>query len=342
MNGFERIDSSLRGNKSDKVPIMLHNFMMAAKESNISMQEYRNSPKQIARCFIEAIEKYSYDGIVVDIDTATLAGAVGVPIEFPENTPARTKKGCLDRLADIRELKTVDIQNYRYVQNWLEATSLLKDYFVDQIFIRGNCDQSPFSLAGLIRGMQSWMMDLLDPTKHDLAHELLEHCTKITTQFVDLMAETGAHGLSNGDSLAGPDMISPDMYKEFALPYQKRVIDSAHQRGLPYILHICGNTNLILSDMISSGADGLELDYKTDINLVHDKMKEKTTFLGNLDPSNVLALGSIKLIEQKTSDLLGVFSDEPRFILNAGCAIPAETPSNNLKAMIKVAREYKI
>jgi uroporphyrinogen-III decarboxylase len=31
------------------------------------------------------------------------------------------------------------------------------------------------------------------------------------------------------------------------------------------VLHICGCTDRILDDMIASGADGLELDYKTDV-----------------------------------------------------------------------------
>ena len=60
---------------------------------------------------------------------------------------------------------------------------------------------------------------------------------------------------------------------------------------------------------------------------------------GNIDPNAVLALGTPQLVEEKTRELLGIFADTPRFILNAGCAIPATTPSENLKAMIRAARE---
>lgn len=34
-------------------------------------------------------------------------------------------------------------------------------------------------------------------------------------------------------------------------------------------------------------------------------------------------------------ELLAVFADTPRFILNAGSAIPATTPGENLRAMIR-------
>jgi len=33
MNGYERITAALRGERPDRVPVMLHNFMMAAREA---------------------------------------------------------------------------------------------------------------------------------------------------------------------------------------------------------------------------------------------------------------------------------------------------------------------
>jgi uroporphyrinogen decarboxylase len=69
-------------------------------------------------------------------------------------------------------------------------------------------------------------------------------------------------------------------------------------------------------------------------------MRDRAVFIGNIDPSGVLALGTPAMVEQKTRELLSIFSDTPRFILNAGCAIPPITPSENLKAMISTARGF--
>lgn len=35
MNGYERITAVLKGETPDKVPVMLHNFLMAVKEYGI-------------------------------------------------------------------------------------------------------------------------------------------------------------------------------------------------------------------------------------------------------------------------------------------------------------------
>lgn len=339
MTGYERIQAALSGKKPDKTPIMLHNFMMAAKEAGYTMAQYRNDPKIIAECFIRAVEKYQYDGVLVDLDTVTLAGACGVEIDFPENEPARSHTGCLSSLAEVEQLKPVDIQSYKYANIWCEAVSLLKSYFKEEIYIRGNCDQAPFSLATMIRGVESMMMDLcLEDEKRVFA--LLDYCNEATTQFIRMMKEAGADMVSNGDSPAGPSMLSPDMYGKFALPYEKKVCEYAHQLNIPYMLHICGNTDIILDRMVTTGADALELDYKTDFRKAEEMMRRQIAFSGNIDPSGVIALGTPELVREKTIELLEFFKDNPRLILNAGCAIPSITPQENLFAMISAAREF--
>jgi len=340
MNGYQRIVSALQGKQPDMVPVMLHNFMMAACEAGLTMEQFRNDPQEMARAFIEAVEKYEYDGIMIDVDTVTLAGAAGVPIDFPVDQPAQAAGARIQSLEELNDLEPVDIRNHRGVQVWLEATSILCRHFGKDIFIRGNCDQSPFTLASLIRGLEPWMLDLANGDRHELVHKLLDYATGITLQFIELMSETGAHMTSNGDSVAGPELISPAMFRTFALPYEKVIVDKSHALGLPYFLHICGNTSRIIDAMLETGSDGLELDYKTDALLAHAKMKDRTVFIGNIDPSGVLALGSPQLVEETTRELLTVFADTPRFILNAGCAIPPITPPENLRAMISTARSF--
>jgi uroporphyrinogen decarboxylase len=116
MNGHQRIAAALAGRQPDSTPVMLHNFMMAAREAGVSMSQYRTDPRQIARSHIELVEKYGYDGILVDVDTATLAGAAGVPTEFPEDEPAVCRGVRLESLEDVDHLEPVDVGGYWGVQ----------------------------------------------------------------------------------------------------------------------------------------------------------------------------------------------------------------------------------
>src|ERR1035438_976338 len=108
MNGRQRIDAALKGEWPDRTPLMLHNFMMAAREAGVTMQQFREDPVVMASVFGQAAERYGIDGILVGVDTATLSGAVGVHVDFPEDNPARFHGGFMKSLEEVRDLKPVD------------------------------------------------------------------------------------------------------------------------------------------------------------------------------------------------------------------------------------------
>ncbi|MCK4992426.1 MAG: hypothetical protein KAS29_18135, partial [Bacteroidales bacterium] len=146
MTGTERIQAALKGKWTDRRPVMLHNFMMAAHEEGISMKEFGAYPQSAAKAFINAAEKYDVDGLLIDVSTATLAGSLGVPVDYPEDEPARTHGTLITSLEEIQDLSPVDVASDKGIQHWLEITRIVKDYFGEEKYIRGNCDQAPFSL----------------------------------------------------------------------------------------------------------------------------------------------------------------------------------------------------
>jgi uroporphyrinogen decarboxylase len=89
--------------------------------------------------------------------------------------------------------------------------------------------------------------------------------------------------------------------------------------------------------MKNTNTNALELDYKTDIRKILNTCIDSTTFIGNIDPSGILAMGTLEDVERVTTELLNIYKNSPRLILNAGCAIPAETPAENIRKMIEIA-----
>jgi uroporphyrinogen decarboxylase len=130
------------------------------------------------------------------------------------------------------------------------------------------------------------------------------------------------------------------MYKLYAFPFEKRIIDFAHKMTLPYALHICGNTEIILKQMTKTGADALELDHKTDIYKIHKICQNKVTLIGTIDPSGILAMGSTEDVERKALDILQIYKNSPKFIMNAGCALPPNVPSDNIRCLIEITHSY--
>jgi uroporphyrinogen decarboxylase len=84
---------------------------------------------------------------------------------------------------------------------------------------------------------------------------------------------------------------------------------------------------------------GFELDYKTDAVKAKQTAGKRHVLFGNIDPSGVLANGTVEEVRKATRWLISTWKPEGRFILNAGCAIPSTTPPENIRAMIETAKE---
>ncbi|MCI8852157.1 MAG: hypothetical protein HFI32_01470 [Lachnospiraceae bacterium] len=339
MNGYERVKAALAGKALDLRPVMLHNFQNCVQEGGISFDEFRGNPAQAARCFIENAEKYDFDGIFIDFDTATLSGACGCPVQYSPDKAATTVGGVLEDLDEVSKLKPVNLEDSPYVMNWLETSRRIAEYFGKEKYVRCNCDQAPFSLASMLRGSQELMMDLLDEDYEEELEVLFRYAQDVTSQFIRLASQTGAHGVSNGDSVAGPAMISPAMYEKYSIPYELPVIDLAHERGMDYTLHICGNTTPILELFTRLPVDAMELDYKTDQQKMHDVLADKIAVSGTLDPSSVFLLGTEELVRQKVRELLEIYEDSTRLIVCSGCAIAPDTPEANIRAFVDEVRK---
>lgn len=77
MNGKQRIQMALAGQMPDRTPVMLHNFLMAIRENGYTVAQYRKNPRVIADVFCNTVEKYGVDGVLLEMDTALLAGCAG-------------------------------------------------------------------------------------------------------------------------------------------------------------------------------------------------------------------------------------------------------------------------
>jgi len=332
MNGYERIKAALEGKMPDQRPVMLHNFMLAAREAGYTMKEYREDPEIAALCHIRFVEKYRTDGILFDVDTAMTASALGAPVDYPEDDPARMHEPMLTSLAEIDYLKDIDISTHPRIQHALETVRILKRHFHNEVFVRGNCDQAPFSLACALRTPGDFMMDLI--MDEEGAMRLIDYLTGVCAQFIRLMAKAGADMVSNGDSPAGPSMISPEMYLRFAYPFERKMMEEAHRHGVPYTLHICGNTDKILEHIATMQPDGIELDYLTPLEHIHQYFGQCSALFGTVDPSGVIALGRPEDVRNETRKILDMYADNPRLVIGAGCAIPPMAPEENIRAMM--------
>jgi len=340
MNSRERTLTVLRGESPDRVPICLHNFLMASREAGIPLERCLSDPEAAARSHLEAVEKYGYDCILIDLDTTMLAEAMGARRDSTPGQPGHIAAPAIRSLEEAEDLVPADPETDGRIPVLLEAVRILARRTGGEIAIRGNADQCAFSLAALLRGMQEFLVDLLTEPDHPGIARLLEvsYLSHLATHRA--LQKAGADFTSLGDSLSGPDVVSPVLFRRFARQWQERIVLALATEGIFTVVHICGNTSAILDQLAAFPPCGFELDSKTDPTAAKETAGRTHVLFGNLDPVGVIAHGTPDDVREATRKLMEHWKPAGRFVLNAGCAIPESTPSENIRALIEAVHDF--
>ena len=117
------------------------------------------------------------------------------------------------------------------------------------------------------------------------------------------------------------------------------MVDDLKAHGIILHNHICGNTIPIIHDFIATGAQVLEIDHKTDMRKAKDAGQGRTCFLGPIN-TTMLATGTAQEVEDACREAIAIMAPGNGFILGPGCALPPETPSENIHALVKSASKH--
>jgi uroporphyrinogen decarboxylase len=321
-------------------PLAVH---YCARVAGISLHDYTSDPQILADCVVRYYERFRPDAVWVSADTWVSAQAMGARVGSADAEQPWGGLGpaIIQKASDISLISKPDPGTQGRYPLMLEALRLIVKRLGQEAFVVGCFDQCPFSLAAQLLGLNEIMLKLHDD--RPLVETVMELCLDYGLTYGRAMGEAGADMLSGGDSPAG--LIGPDLYRELALPYEKRLISGLKAATRkPVSLHICGDSTPILKDMAGSGADVLEIDHKVDIIQACRIVGPDVALWGNLDPVGLLSRGTTDQVEHASCHLLEAIrsSGHRRFILSSGCTLALETPVENLEAMVRAARVFPL
>jgi MtaA/CmuA family methyltransferase len=317
--------------------------MFAIENARMKMEEVVHNPARMADALIRSMDQFEYDGCVIDFDVVTLAEACGAKVIFRENDPAVLDESNLavKDWSAVDSLRVPDPWNDGRLPIWLDTTRIVAQRVGDRAFVMGRADQGPFTLACMLRGPQQFMMDLLTEEDPTPIYALIDYCRAACAAFAKAQKVAGAHATSIGDAFAGPSLVSPVLYRKFALQPETALAKEVQDFGIPLSIHICGNTASIISDMGKTGARILEVDWQLDMALARRSVPSTTVLMGNVNPSDPLVLGTAESTSAAVKEVIKKTAGRGLF-LSSGCALGRNTPPENLQAMVKAVRAYGI
>lgn len=140
-------------------------------------------------------------------------------------------------------------------------------------------------------------------------------------------------------------VISPQIHRDFCLPYDRKLHEALHQAGHKVAYHTCGGMTKILDLIVANGCDASEtLSPKaiggdiTDPAIVKEAIGDQVCLIGGMDQFNILTYGSPEDIRREVHRLFAALGEGGGYILSASDHF-FDTPKENLVAFAKAAHE---
>jgi len=352
VNSRERLLRAIEGEEPDIVPVGIHSIStylpylkrklerdiddyQALKMFGFDPTFYRTFTKgenrsdwRIKEEVITAASDYKIVRVTIDTPKGRLSQVEKrTPITTWTLEPLLKKTEDVDCLA-YRPLSIPDIKAYEREFDRLGKEGLIRSFAGGQGDAVGLRGTEQLCLDFYER--PSWVSELFE----FLTQRSLEYIEGLPSHCIDLVEIAGHIGA----------FIPPRLFEKFVLPYDSRVVEALHKRGLCTTYHDCGKVMHLLELIAFMGTDCIETltppSHGGDVSLTEVKRRvgEKLCLIGGFDQA-LLERGSQEDAKEGVKRCIEGAAQGGGYILYTTDHF-FEAPMENLHAMVEAARRY--
>ncbi|MBA7713534.1 Uroporphyrinogen decarboxylase [subsurface metagenome] len=325
MTSKERIYAILKGGSYDRPAVTPIFMAWSANFIGHTYRDYYLDGDVLIQAQLAVTRAFNLDQISAISDPWREASAYGMEFEYPPDGVGKPKDLLIKTYDDISKVKLLDIENAQRTKQRIESVRKMAAEIGQTHSVLGWAE-GPMAEYADLRGVENTFLDLVDrPEVFIKAGEII---VQNAIAFAAAQVRAGADMIGIGDAVAS--LIAPDMYKEFVLPLEQKLIAAVHEAGAAVKLHICGNIKNHISYMAQSGADIIDVDWMVPLAKAREFVGPEVTLCGNFNPAGVLFEGSPQDVADAARQCLK--AGGYKFILMPGCEVPPATPEQNIRA----------
>jgi [methyl-Co(III) methanol-specific corrinoid protein]:coenzyme M methyltransferase len=338
LSSRERVLRLFRGEKTDYIPVFsgMGNVTVHGLEKyGYRFAEIHTDARKMADMAASTFRLFGFECAVAPFDMGIEAEALGGEINYyPHRTEGilypTVKEPLAEKLTELDLRVPSDLASAGRIPLVTEALRLLKDEVGDQVAI-GSYVLGPYLVAAQVVDIGNLAKSCFK--NPDLVSQTLEKTTDLIISLAKIYREAGADYISIREMGAGPDILSPNIFKSLIRPHLERIFASIES---PKILHMCGDTNSIVDQMGACGAEVISVEERNHVAQTRQKLGADTLIFGNIAGYDVLAVGSPADVDRAVKEAIanGVDAVWP------GCDIWPEAPRENMEALMAAARKY--
>ena len=326
MKGRERVLAAFRGEPVDR-PAVCNPTSVATVELmdlvDAPFPQANRDGELMARLAATSYTELGFDTIMPVFTIIQDSSALGCKIQWEQkdNWPTVKMSQPIWETADDIVIPP-DFLTHPDTACVLDAIRRLKAEYGDEAAVVGKT-MGPWSLAYHCFGVERFLLLSLDDP--DATKLILDRLKEATIAFGVAQIEAGADALTLPDHATG-DLVSGDYYRRYLRDLHVEFVDRI---PIPLILHICGKTIDRMGYIAETGFAAFHYDSKNDPAESMGVVGDRIALIGNVNnPETLFARGPEEVQAEVRKNL-----DAGIKLVGPECAIPLQTPLENLKAI---------
>jgi uroporphyrinogen decarboxylase len=198
-----------------------------------------------------------------------------------------------------------------------------------------------FDVAWRVCGMEDTLMCMAFEDK-TIANELLDKALEFNLGVISQVPKyfDAIRFLEDWGTQKGL-LMGIDNWKQFLKPRLKEMYQATRNRGLTVMSHSCGDTYELFPHLIEIGADVCDplQPEAMDIKKIKREYGADLTFMGGLGSQSTFPLGSPSMVRKEVAETMSFMNAGGGYILGPAGALPAETPTGNIVALVEAYKE---
>lgn len=337
LNSRERVLKLFRRESLDYIPLFsgYGNITIHGLERyGWKFPEIHTDARKMANMAASTFHLFGFESAVVPFDMGVEAEALGSKVNYYAHATdilyPTISQHPAEKVEDLNLQLPSDLASAGRIPLVTEAIRILKEEVGNQVAI-GSWVLGPYTLAGQLLDLSQLAKAAFK--KKDLVGKLLDQLAGVLIQIINIYRRAGADYITVREMGAGPDILSPRMFESLIRPPLRRIFDEIES---PKVLHICGDTNAIIDQMVLCGADALSVEKKNNVTETRKKLGPDVLIFGELDAYGVLSQGKPDDVDRAVKEAVerGVNAIWP------GCDIWPIVPKENMEALMVSARKY--
>jgi uroporphyrinogen decarboxylase len=218
-----------------------------------------------------------------------------------------------------------------------EGLETLARHLPDGMQVAAMIPGGPFENLTFLMGFETFSYALVD--QPDLVAAVVRKVDDVLCKVVETTASmecVGAQWLNDDMGFKNGPMASPETFRRYIFPTQKRMCEIAHRHGKPVLLHSCGKLDEITDDLIDDIGIDAKHSFEDVIMPVWEakrKWGNRMALLGGVD-MDVLARGTEEQVRAYTRKCIEGCAPGGGWALGSGNTVANYVPVANFLAML--------